>query len=143
LAPAAATLRDERIRESLSSEDRELLVQMDADDTLYHNVIATFQGRMRWMNILSSILGFALFGVALVCAWRFTLEAEPRGMLMWGAGAALAISGVTMIKVWFWMEIQKNSIVREIKRVELQVAKLAASMRPRQCRQAVVVGGDT
>lgn len=51
-------------------------------------------------------------------------------MLMWGAGTALAISGLTMIKVWFWMEIQKNAIVREIKRVELQLGKLAASMRP-------------
>jgi hypothetical protein len=120
---------DERIRESLSAEDRELLAQMDADDTLYRDVIATFQGRMRWMNVLSSILAFTLFGVALVCGWRFMMETEPRGMILWGAGAALAISGVTMIKVWFWMEIQKNAIVREIKRVELQLARLAASLR--------------
>lgn len=120
---------DERIRESMSVEDQKLLAEIDADDSLYRDVIATFQGRMRWMNILSSIIGFALFGVALVCGWRFTLETEPRGMLMWGAGAALAISGLTMIKLWFWMEIQKNTIVREIKRVELQLAKLAASVR--------------
>ena len=120
---------DERIRESLSAEDQELLAQMDADDSLYRDVIATFQGRMRWMNVLSSIIGFALFGVALLCGWRFTMETEPRGMLMWGAGAALAISGLTMIKLWFWMEIQKNAIVREIKRVELQLAKLAALVR--------------
>jgi hypothetical protein len=53
----------------LSTEDRELLAQIDADDSLYREVIATFQGRMRWMNILSSIVGFALFGVALVCGW--------------------------------------------------------------------------
>jgi hypothetical protein len=124
------TTIDERIREAMSSEDRALLAQMDDDDSLYRDVIATFQGRMRWMNIFSSIVAFALFGVALMCGWRFTLEAEPRGMLMWGAGAALAISGVTLIKVWFWMEIQKNAIVREVKRVELQLAKLAASLRP-------------
>ena len=120
---------DDRIRESLATDDRELLAQMDADDSLYRDLIATFQGRMRWMNILSSIIGFVLFGVALACAWKFTMEAEPRGMLMWAAGAALAISGTTMIKVWFWMEIQKNAIVREIKRVELQVANLAEAMR--------------
>jgi len=121
---------DDRIRQSLSSEDQELLAQINADDTLYRDVIATFQGHRRWMNIFSSIVGFSLFGVTLVCGWRFTMEAEPRGMLMWGAGAALAMSGLTMIKIWFWMEIQKNSIVREIKRVELQLAKLAATLRP-------------
>jgi hypothetical protein len=126
---------DERIRESLSADDRDLLAQIDADDSLYRDLIATFQGRMRWMNILSSIIGFILFGVALACAWQFTMETEPRGMLMWGAGAALAISGSTMIKVWFWMEIQKNAIVREIKRVELQVANLAAAMRSAKLSQ--------
>jgi hypothetical protein len=61
--------------------------------------------------------------------WRFTLAAEPRTMMMWGGGAALAVSGLALIKVWFWMEIQKNSIVREVKRVELQLANLAASLR--------------
>ena len=70
---------DERIRESLSSEDRELLAQIDADDSLYRDVISTFQGRMRWMNIFTSIVGFALFGAAVVCGWRFTMETEPRG----------------------------------------------------------------
>jgi hypothetical protein len=40
-----------------------------------------------------------------------------------------------MIKVWFWMEIQKNAIVREIKRVELQVANLAAAMRSAKLTQ--------
>ena len=119
---------DERIRDSLSSEDQALLARIDADDTLYRDVIATFQGHRRWLNVFSSIVGFALFGVALVCCWRFTMEAEPRAMLMWGAGAALAISALTMIKLWFWMEIQKNAIVREIKRVELQLANLATSL---------------
>jgi hypothetical protein len=31
-----------------------------------------------------------------------------------------------MIKLWFFMEMQKNSIIREIKRLELKVASLAA-----------------
>ena len=41
----------------------------------------------------------------------------------------LSTLGLGLIKLWFLMEVQKSAIVREIKRVELQVASLAAAMR--------------
>ena len=36
------------------------------------------------------------------------------------------MTGSAFLKVWWWMEMQKNSIIREVKRVELQVASLAS-----------------
>jgi hypothetical protein len=119
---------DDRIRQSMSSDDQALLARIDADDTIYREVIATFQGRLRWLNIGASIVGFTLFGVALFCAWRFIAQTDPRSMILWGAGTGLAVAGLSMIKIWFWMEIQKNAIVRELKRVELQVANLAKAL---------------
>jgi uncharacterized membrane protein len=112
----------------MSSDDRALLAKLDADDTLYRDVITTFHGRMRWLNIGASIVGFALFAIALFCAWRFVTQGDLRAMMLWGAGTALAVAGLALIKIWFWMEIQKNAIVRELKRVELQVANLAKAM---------------
>ena len=51
-------------------------------------------------------------------------------MLAWLACcAALAFLSLGLIKLWFWMELKSNAIVREIKRVELQVAGLAAAVR--------------
>jgi hypothetical protein len=41
----------------------------------------------------------------------------------------VAVAGLALVKVWFWMELQKNAIVREVKRLELQVASLAAQLR--------------
>jgi hypothetical protein len=32
-------------------------------------------------------------------------------MLRWGAAAALAVSGIMLVKVWLWLELQKNAIV--------------------------------
>jgi len=34
-----------------------------------------------------------------------------------------------MLKMYFWMEINKNVMLREVKRLELQVARLAARER--------------
>jgi uncharacterized membrane protein YjfL (UPF0719 family) len=70
-----------------------------------------------------------LFGVACVLAWRFMQAKELEDMLRWGAAAAFAFAGITLIKVWFWLELQKNDIVREVKRLEVQVASLAAQLR--------------
>ena len=50
-------------------------------------------------------------------------------MLHWGAASALAFAGVPFIKLWFWLELEKNAVVREVKRLEVQVASLAAQLR--------------
>jgi hypothetical protein len=50
-------------------------------------------------------------------------------MLRWGAASALACAGVALVKVWFWMELQRNAVMPEVKRLELQVASLAAQLK--------------
>ncbi len=125
---------DERIRKTLSSEDRAFLEQLDSSSSLYGDIAASFRGHMRWVNILGWAAGFALFAVAVYCGWQFVSQADARGMQLWGAGATLSILGLALIKLWFWMELQKSAIVREIKRVELQVAGLTAALREGNAR---------
>src|SRR5262245_10696155 len=112
---------DQAIRQSLSAEDTALLDRLGADEALHRQVIATFQGRLRWFNAAGWIAGFVLFGVACVLAWRFMQAQELGETLRWGAASALAFAGLALIKVWFWLELQKNEIVREVKRLEVQV----------------------
>ncbi len=120
---------DRAIRHSLSAEDAELFDRLGADQALHDQVLATFKGRLRWFNMAGWIAGVGLFGVACVLAWRFVQAQEVGDMLRWGAAAALAFAGVALVKVWFWLELQKNEIVREVKRLEVQVAALAAQLR--------------
>jgi hypothetical protein len=120
---------DQAIRQSLSAEDAALLDRLGADQALHRQVLATFEGRLRWFNVAGWIAGVVLFGVACVLAWRFMQAEELGEMLRWGAAAALAFAGLALIKVWFWLELQKNAIVREVKRLEVQVASLAAHLR--------------
>lgn len=122
---------DQAIRASLSSEDTELFDRLGADQALHRQVLATFEGQLRWFNTAGWIAGLVLFGVASVSAWRFVQAQEIGDMLRWGAASALAFAGLALIKVWFWLELQKNAIVREVKRLEVQVASLAAQLRRR------------
>ena len=120
---------DRAIRQSLSAEDAELFDRLSLDQSLRQQVLATFEGQLRWMNVAGWIAGFVLFGGASVMAWWFVHAPTLEEMLRWGAGAALAFAGLALVKVWFWMEMQKNAIMREVKRLELQVASLAAQLR--------------
>ena len=68
------------------------------------------------------------------CAWRFVTQTDLHSRQLGGAGAALAFLGLGLIKLWFWFELKTNAIVREIKRVELQIASLAAAVRGSQSK---------
>jgi hypothetical protein len=120
---------DRAIRQSLSTEDTELLGRLGADQALHRQVLDTFEGQLRWFNAAGWIAGFVLFAVAGLFGWRFWFAQQIEEMLRWGAVSALAFAGLALIKVWFWMELQKNAIVREVKRLELQVASLAERLR--------------
>jgi len=120
---------DEALRQSLSAEDNELFKRLGADQALHRQVLATFEGRLRWFNIAGWIAGLVLFLVACVLTWRFAQAETLPDMLRWGAASALAFAGVALVKVWFWLELQKNAIVREVKRLEVQLASLAAQLR--------------
>ena len=118
---------DQSIRQSLSAEDAKLLDRLGADQALHRQVLDTFQGRLRWFNAAGWIVGFVLFGAGSIFGWRFMQSQDVGDMLRWGAASAFAFAGLALVKVWFWLELQKNAVVREVKRLEVQVASLAAS----------------
>ena len=120
---------DRAIRQTLSAEDTELFDRLGADATLRRQLLATFDGRLRWLNAAGWIGGFMLFGAGSVFASWFLAAQDLQDMLRWGAASALAFAGVVLVKVWFWLELQKNAIVREVKRLEVQVASVAAQLR--------------
>jgi hypothetical protein len=121
---------EERIRKSLTTEDQEFLAQLDADQSIYREVTAAFRGHMRWLNALAWLMGTALFVLAVFSGWRAVEQTEVRTTLLWSGCCGLALMGVALLKIWFWLELKANAIVREIKRVELQVASLAAARQP-------------
>ncbi|HZF31716.1 MAG TPA: DUF6768 family protein [Gammaproteobacteria bacterium] len=117
---------DDEIRRTLSSEDAKLLARFDDDQALHRQVLDMFRGNHRWLTALGWVAGFALFAAGAYCSWRFALAEELRHMLLWMGPAGLCFLGLALVKLWFWLELQKGSVLRELKRLELQVASLAA-----------------
>ena len=118
---------DALIRDALSEEDR---AHFDVEEpTLPEQVFSLFRGRWRWMNALIVVFMLALFVGAILTGIRFFESDDVPTMLRWGAIAWLCWFAVGFLKLWTWMEMERFAVVREIKRLELQVANLSARLR--------------
>jgi hypothetical protein len=90
-------------------------------------VLNAYSGPFGLLNILGTLVAILMLVGGAFCVWQFVQATEVKALLTWAGLAALAFATVTAIKLWFWMELQRNALVLEIKRLEFQVARLASS----------------
>lgn len=114
---------DQAIRQALSVEDAEFLARFEQEGPI-REALGTFSGRYGLLNIFAALITFALFGGFVYCAWQAFTAPDLRDVVLWATGGLLAMIGVAMLKMYFWMEMNKNATLREVKRLELQVARL-------------------
>ena len=69
--------------------------------------------------------------MAVLMIWsgyHFFVSEELDERVFWGVLFLALWTGTIGIKVWFWLEMNRNSTHREIKRLELAVAKLTIKL---------------
>ncbi len=119
---------DDKIREALSAQDAEILDEYRDEPSMVAMVFEVFRGRHRWLVICMNLVSVAMLVLAIVAAVQFFKVETTREMIAWAVGFLFCISAMSMLKLWFWLEMQKNSITREVKRLELQIARLAGRL---------------
>ena len=120
---------DRKIREALKAQDAELFGEFDTEPSVFEMLTEACMGRNRWLNLLGGFLTLVFLILGVVAAFRFFGAETTRDLIMWAAGCTLCMIAVSMLKIWYFLEMQKNAITREIKRIELQVARLAGRIK--------------
>jgi hypothetical protein len=115
---------DRMIREALEREEAGAL-EAFGEPTMAGDLMEAFRGRNRRLAIGGVVANLALTVAVIYAAVRFFGTGEVRTMLVWGAAAFACFALVLAIKVWYWLEVARLSVVREVKRLELQVSRLA------------------
>ena len=116
---------DDAIREALSSDEAEQLEKLAAPQGLFGQITSVVQSNMggwAWYGIFIQVIAL---GLAFWTGWNFYFAETGREMALWGFGCGLSIMFQSFIKIWFLSQMDKQEILREIKRLELQVALLA------------------
>ena len=79
-----------------------------------------------------AVMNLMVFAAGIVAGVRFIRADDERVMLLWGAAMLLCFGAVATIKIWYWLEMNRLAITREVKHVELHVVRLAQELADRR-----------
>ena len=117
---------DAIIREAMNNEeDRRWFDELD-EQSLREMVLDSFRGKSRWLvyTVYLSLTVFTLlFAISVL---RFFAVESEKEMIAWGVSSIFFAIAIAMLKIWYWIELNKNAVTREIKRFELQLARLTS-----------------
>ena len=115
---------DRLIEQALTEEEAKFYHKLD-EQNLIEMFGGLLQGKMKWLTIMTVIVQFIQFGFGIYFGYRFFNSTELVDLIQFGAGASILLMSVGLLKIFHWMEMNKNATIREIKRLELQVSLLA------------------
>ena len=116
---------DSMIDEALGAEERELLRSI-GEPGFFAQTFGLFAGPTGWVNWLLMIVQGLLFVAGVVAAIYFFAADDALSAVRWGLPAVGLLLMSLIIKMGMWPTIQANRVIRELKRLELQVARASA-----------------
>ncbi|TXN36255.1 hypothetical protein FVB32_17050 [Flagellimonas hymeniacidonis] len=115
---------DELIKEALTQEEAKFYDELGEQNVL-EKFGGIFKGKMGWLAIIMNIMVLVFFGLLVYCLIQFLNAEATNELIKWGAGMFTSMLMMSMLKLYFWMQMDKNDILRELKRLELQISALA------------------
>ena len=116
---------DDKIRQALAESGFEADQFEEEDDSLRSVIADAYSGKLRWMGILATFWQLVFFVIWVYAAVRFFGVTDGDPQVFWATIFLMTGMMVSMIKMMHWMMINRNRIVREVKRLELEVARMA------------------
>lgn len=115
---------DDLIREALSKEEAEFYDQLE-EQNLLEKIGETFKGKTGWLVVFMNLMNLFFFVLFVYCCIQFFNTDETNELIKWTAAGFLCWSFMAFIKLYVWMQMNKNDVLRELKRLELQVSVLS------------------
>jgi NADH:ubiquinone oxidoreductase subunit 6 (subunit J) len=101
------------------------LAKLDEEPGSLQQIAGIFQGPLNWIYVLLLIAAIIVGIAGVYAAWQFAMSAELRPLFYWGAVAWFCLVVLAVVRILFFMQLNTNRVLREVKRLELQIALLA------------------
>lgn len=118
---------DQLIKEALTEEEAKFYDSLD-EQNVFQMIFGVFDGKNKWIMVLMNIVSFAALGFFIYCTVQFFNTDVTNELIKWSIGGMFCILMISMLKIFIWMQMDKNSIIRELKRLELQVSTLSSKL---------------
>lgn len=121
---------DNRIKAELEKDTAAIEALLANEGGMPDMVAAAFKGSMRRWVWMITVVTLVVTVIMFWCGYEFYYAANSDMRIFWGIW--FIISGMAQIamKQWHWMEMNRATLMREIKRLELAVALLAEKRTP-------------
>ena len=87
-----------------------------------------YSRRMLWTAVFIWTVALALFIGAIFSAVKFFDAAQTRNQILYATLFLTLFHWLGLMKIFAWQMIHRNSLAREIKRLEIRIAELAKSL---------------
>lgn len=114
---------DRMIDEALGAEEADLLRRIGGKPDLVEFALGGFGAGVGWLVYLMMAVQIALTAAAAWAAWEFFQATDPVTQLRWGLPSAVLLLMALIIKVAVPPAVYHNRVMRELKRIELQIAR--------------------
>jgi uncharacterized membrane protein len=121
---------DKLITESLTNDEAEFYRQLE-ETGVFETWFGVYRGKYGWIAGLQSVIILVAVIITIYCGYRFFTVETTTELIRYGAGMFIGIVFTSFLKLWLWLQIIRNSIVREMKRVEFQIAVLMENIPDR------------
>lgn len=119
---------DQEIRAALMEGQSEEIQELGQEQNIWNLSMELFRGRQKWLNILGSVFGLVFTVGGIWALLKLLAATELQEIAQFGLFFITAFIAVGFLKIWFWMEMNRNSVVREILRLELRIQELSRKL---------------
>jgi hypothetical protein len=115
---------DDRIRGALDADDRAFLAGIEEDRGLFRQMGAAMTGPLGgWAKVVFAamlVMALALF----YAVWQVFAAPSADERILWAIAALAVLMAQGFAKEWFFSRMNMLAILRELKRLQFQVAVL-------------------
>lgn len=115
---------DDLIKEALSIEEAKFYNEL-GEQNLIEKLGEVHKGKIGWLASVMTVMVVLLFAVFVYCTVQFFNTEVTNELIKWASAGFLCMIAIGMMKLFIWLQMDKNDILRELKRLELQVSALA------------------
>ncbi|MEO0983234.1 MAG: DUF6768 family protein [Pseudomonadota bacterium] len=116
---------DDRLRGALSADDEAFLNNLEDERGLFAQMGDTFSGPLKYWTAFAFALSLTFFGLGVYCFIRIFSAEGPNAIAAWLGGFIAAMISVGLVKLWFWLRMNHLATLRELKKMELRIAKMS------------------
>ncbi|MXO89587.1 DUF6768 family protein [Pontixanthobacter aquaemixtae] len=120
------TTIDDQIRGALDADDKEFLASLEADRGMFRQIGDSFSGPLGGWAKFSFAIAIAV-GIGLAFSFYRAMTADGDAMLGWGLICLALLIMQGFLKEWMFARMNLLAVLREVKRLQLQVAMLDES----------------